>query len=408
MPQELKTASTNLGSSLNKSLGFDSAEEKPVDESSLKENESQPVEEVLEVEKAPEVIENSDEKSEEPDGGEEVAVDEDKVLDKAEDKPKEDDGAKTYTQAELEEMIEDAKFDWEDEYKKSQEKTEHSDFVKAIIEKEKAGYNVDDAKFWAFQNEDLDKTEQKALSDINTAFDMIADAYQVDNPNVPIEELKERLSIKYRNIISGDFDEEDPEYRASNLELREEVRKSKSILQKFQKEISLPKNPEVTKKLEAEEYNKKIEEARPRAERKFKRRVNKFIENNKSYSFKVGNDNITYELSKEDVAKIDKRLSNLLSSIPNMITPDGLNEEPIDEGIFDAAFEEEMWRDPVIREMLFEKGLEHKAAIKQKEVVAGLKNTKAPSDSGSKVEEKKPKSDEEKIREKVSKGRRRF
>lgn len=400
MAEEIKIAPLKSGASMNKFLGNEpivDTEEK----SSLKEEENQPEEDVQEEVVAEEESQPTPEKEEE-------IKEEPKAEEPKEKESEGDETVKTYTQAEFDEKLEDAKFDWEDEYKSSQPKEEYSDFVKSIIEKEKAGYNVDDAKFWAFQNEDLNKTEQKALSDFNTAVDMIADAYQVDNPNVPIEEIKERLSIKYRNLTSGDYESDDPEYKLSELELKGDIRGAKTTLERFQKEISLPKNPEAEAKMEQEEYDKKIEEIRPRAERKFKRRVSKFIENKKSYSFKVGGEDIQYDLSKEDITKVTERLNNLFNTIPNFVTPEGLNEKPIEEGIFNTAFEDEMWRDPQIRDMLFEKGLEHKAAIKQQEVVSDLKNVKAPTDQGTKSNEKVIKSDNEKMRESLRNSRRRF
>lgn len=379
MSEVIKKAPASLGASLNKSIGFETAED-----SSLKE------EPVVEQEA---VVEQQDVQTEEPTAKEEedsqptpTNVNEDSET-KAEEPT-----AKTYTQEELDsilkEKLEDAKFEWEDELEGNTPQEEDDAFIARLKGLKKDGYKIDDPNFWRFQTEDIDKKISQANSSDSNALNLLVDAYKIQNPEVPTETVLEKLKLKYEPLLSGDFDKEDREYRLAKLDLSEEVSKAGKVLKDYKEKVSLPRLENIIQENKQAEIAKKISEQRPKAERKFRRRVDKYLNENESYSLKLGDDTIQYDFSKEDKAKIKERLNNLMETLPELVTVDGLNEKPIEEGLLEQVANSFVRNDENIFNSILEKAAKHLASIKMKETADKLKNTQAPSESGSRTEVK--------------------
>ena len=327
---------------------------------------------------------------------------------KKEEQPKEEVKAetlKTFTQEEvdnlLKERLEDAKLDWEDEYKQPEPDYVPSDYVKGIMEAEKKGHKVDDSQFWKFQLEDFAKTAEIGITNKEVGLDMIADSMQIDDPDAPVSELMEELKLRYRDMLSGDYESEDPEYKRAELAYNRDLRKSARALKTLQEELKLPQNPEVKQRIEQEEENKKIEAARPKAERQFKRRVDKFIENNKAYTYEHNGEKYEYELGKEDIAEFKKYFNIMFENNPNMVSADGLNEELIKEGSFKTRLNNLIWTNPKIRNTIIEKIGESKGAQKLEEDVKSRKNLDLPSGQGTKAEDKRSYSEAESLAEQI-------
>ena len=296
--------------------------------------------------------------------------------------------------------LEDLKQEWEDEHK-PQEK-EYSPFVQSIIDAEAKGHTVDNAAYWKFQTEDIGATAAKAKTDFEVGIDMIADAMILDDPNAPEGELKEMLRRKYRNMLSGDYESTEPEYKDDEFDYNSSLRKAEAKLKGFQSEWKLPQNPVIAENAEQEEYKKQIETATPKAERQFKREVNKYFENNKAYSYDVGGKDFQYELSKKDIASLSEDLNSMIKNVPQLITPNGLDKGLIKEDTFSKRVEEILWNNKETRDVLISKYAEHKAAQTLEEDVKVRMNTKAPQANGSKTE-KVIKSDFQKLREQMAK-----
>lgn len=355
-------------------------------------------------EEVKETLEDSSLKEEKPE--EEIQKEENKeesqptptnTQEEAEEAPEE---IKSYTQEELDEKLEDAKLDWEEELKKEPKK--HSDFLSKIIEAEEKGHNVDNPEYWKYQLEDFDKTAERAKTDKNVGLDMIADAMQIDDPDAPHSELMEELSLRYRDMLSGDYEPEDAEYKKAELAYNRDVRKAARSHKNLQEELKLPQNPKVKFEIEQEELKKQIEIAKPKAEKQFKRKVNKFFENNKSYGFKYGGEEFQYEFSKEELTEFTKGINSIFENVPHLVTPEGLDESLVKEEAFAARLNEMVWNNESVREKLITKAVEHKAAQKLEEDVKERKNTQAPIANGGKVE-KAIKSDYQKLAEQMRK-----
>lgn len=392
MSEEIKKAPSNLGASLNKSIGFE-PDESSLKEESIEEVEETSTEEIVETEESQPTETNTDETTEEVVEAKEEST----------EQPTET-SSKSYTQEEFDtlfnEKLEDAKLDWEDDYELSKPKEDKSSFLARMAELEKDGYKIDAPAFWKFQTEDINKTIQSAKTDMRVAFDMIADSYTINNPEVPYETVMDRLKLKYEPLINGDFDKDDREYRVADLDLQEEIAKSGKILSDFQKATALPRNEEIVSAKEKEALQAKIAEQKPKAERRFKRRVDKFLEQKESYSVQLGNEEIQYELSKEDKANIKEELTNLINTEAALVNENGLNEKPIEEGLLEKVTNSYIRNNENIFNSIVKKAADHLASIKTKEIASDLKNTKAPQETGS-VKEKKILTDEEKIRQTI-------
>lgn len=133
-------------------------------------------------------------------------------------------------------------------------------------------------------------------------------------------------------------------------------------------------------KVNAELEQKRIQTFLPKAEREYKAKINKYLNENSSYDVKIGDDIIQYELSKSELGQLNEKFNDIFKKDYRLlIDENGSIENRVkDEGV---AFTREnlIWMTPELRSGVLNKMLEHNSAQRDKEQVKELTNTTLPN-----------------------------
>jgi hypothetical protein len=128
--------------------------------------------------------------------------------------------------------------------------------IKKLNQLAKAGINVDSEDFWKWQAVDLDKFSPDKVED---ALQLKRLELKVDRPELSNEEVERLLRRTYKNIMSGDYIQEDEEYQEALLDLKIDAKSSRTKLQKHKEAITLPKVDLKAKEQEEESRRQALE-----------------------------------------------------------------------------------------------------------------------------------------------------
>lgn len=278
-----------------------------------------------------------------------------------------------FSQEDFDSQLETRRGEWEDSNKPQDE----SDFIKRARELEVQGYKIDDPNYWSLVTKDYSNYD---LNDIDQALDVILQGYKLEHPNVSEDNLRSKIENDYDALYDEDVDPEDREHKRALSNLMVNAPTYLDKLKEKQSSAMPAMSEENQEKVNAELEQKRIQTFLPKAEREYKAKINKYLNENSSYDVKVGDDIIQYELSKSELGQLNEKFNDIFKKDYRLlIDENGSIENRVkDEGV---AFTREnlIWMTPELRSGVLNKMLEHNSAQRDKEQVKELTNTTLPN-----------------------------
>ena len=321
-------------------------------------------EEVTEEVKKPEAVKEDNVESQPP-LAEETTLDEDLVRSKAKE-------FGYISPDDFEAQLEEKKSEWME----SLTPQEESDFIKRAKELESQGYDINDPNYWSLVTKDYNKFD---LNDVNQALDVILEGYKLEYPNASEEMLRQKLENDYSALYDDSIEAEDREYKRdfTNMSIN-----AQTYLDKL-KEKQSKAMPNISEQkqaiLDAQLEERKIQSFLPKAEKEYKNKINKYFSDNPSYTVKVGDELLDYDLSKKEVGQLNNSLNEIFKrDYKSLIDENGSIQNRVKDDGVAVTVENLIWMNPELRSGILNKIIENNSAKRDKEMVKEQTNSTLP------------------------------
>ena len=321
-------------------------------------------EEVTEEVRQPEAVKEDNVESQPP-LAEETTLDEDLVRSKAKE-------FGYISPDDFEAQLEEKKSEWME----SLTPQEESDFIKRAKELESQGYDINDPNYWSLVTKDYNKFD---LNDVNQALDVILEGYKLEYPNASEEMLRQKLENDYSALYDDSIEAEDREYKRdfTNMSIN-----AQTYLDKL-KEKQSKAMPNISEQkqaiLDAQLEERKIQSFLPKAEKEYKNKINKYFSDNPSYTVKVGDELLDYDLSKKEVGQLNNSLNEIFKrDYKSLIDENGSIQNRVKDDGVAVTVENLIWMNPELRSGILNKIIENNSAKRDKEMVKEQTNSTLP------------------------------